>query len=217
MVCWCRGFASVLLSWLALLLLVACAWSTPWFTSQQETVLCLSCSWMKFWLCVLPVLSVLVCWWLTKMPADEWARVWLKKVIYDALLLSLVDSLAWSLWWLSLTVCAVEHAHCLVSSVAVCVCTWYSELGLEMISSAELIHIHNFPFLFNLPSGYATWHNFYLLCLCTGIINWSHWTVSSSNPRSSEDDLVEFRLGPYLYFSFHFLVFFNFNNSCNVL
>jgi hypothetical protein len=50
-----------------------------------------------------------------------------------------------------LCVCGVLHAHCCVSSLAVCVCKFMVPglcLGCEMISSAELIHIYSISLFF---------------------------------------------------------------------
>jgi hypothetical protein len=212
-VCWCRGFSSLLISWLALLLLVACAWSTPWFVSQQETVPCLSCSWMKFWLCVLPVLSVLVFWWLTNLPADEWARVCFWKA-YMWCSLALPGRQLLLVTLVTHCVC-VQHAHSPVSRLCVCVgrcCapepgTWLWHGSARPLWSYLLIS--HFYLISNLPSGKATWLNSVFALICAGnqqLIQ--KWIWSSSNPRSSEDDLVVFSLGSLLvlFFSFSCIV-----------
>jgi hypothetical protein len=49
-----------------------------------------------------------------------------------------------------------------------------------------------------------------LLWLCAGINNWSKWIWRSSNPRSSEDDLVVFRIGSILVLFFLFSFIFQF-------
>jgi hypothetical protein len=60
----------------------------------------------------------------------------------------------------------VEHAH-LMCVLLVCLCEPDPvNLALERISSADLILSSISILFFNLPSGYATWHNFFLCCAC---------------------------------------------------
>jgi hypothetical protein len=167
-VCWCRGFASggwfdlpCSSLWLVLDLLHGLllnrkqffAWAVP--------------GW-GFWLCVLPVLSVLALWWLTKLPVDEWARVWLKKG-YICLSLALSGR---QQWWFHLVtphsagVLFSMHT-CTVSCLCVCV---PDALHLDVRGSARQSWTISSPFHYssNLPSGNATWHNSCLALLCAG-------------------------------------------------
>jgi hypothetical protein len=138
--CWCRGFASggwfdlpCSSLWLVLDLLHGLLLNRKQFFARAVP------GW-GFWLCVLPVLSVLAIWWLTKMPVDEWASSGGGKRFYMNLLLLPGRQLGLATLGDSSLACVLYSMHtCSVSCLCVCVCTWYFELGLERISSAELI------------------------------------------------------------------------------
>ena len=137
---------------------------------------------------------------------EQMTRVWALKRLYMLLLYSPWSTAwLWSLWWLTDAVwvlchmhkqcLGVEHAH-LMCVLLVCLCEPDPvNLALERISSADLI-LSSISILFltcqvALPLG--------IICsslwFCAGIIHWAKWTKTSSNTRSNEDDLVEFRLG----------------------
>jgi hypothetical protein len=122
-------------------------------------------------------------------------RVWMEKGFISSSLCSPGRQLSLApFWWLPWLVCAVVHAHSLVSCLVVCVCKCCA-LGLDSICGMALLgrdlSISTSYHLFaNLPSGYATWHNtcFYLLCVCVqenNLMLQGSWRSSST--RLDED------------------------------
>jgi hypothetical protein len=157
---------------------------------------CLSCS--SLWACDLGlflvignrwnssscshVLGVLGCsWCLVTYPA-AWSMTELgftvEKVLYAWPLLLWSTALPGMCWWL-LSVLCVCAACTRPGELLGCVCVHM--LGIWLVSwlrdgSARQVWSYPLPFhlVSNLPSGYATWHNLCLLCLCAGSNWWSN-------------------------------------------
>jgi hypothetical protein len=113
-------------------------------------------------------------------------RVWMEKGFISSSLCSPGRQLSLApFWWLPWLVCAVVHAHSLVS----CLCG--SLLGLGPFGgSARLILIISslvHYFFANLPSGNATWHNMLYVVLFAGINLMLQGSWRSSSTRLNED------------------------------
>jgi hypothetical protein len=137
---------------------------------------------------------------------EQMARVWLWKGYIWCSLASLVDSSCLSLWWLTddVWVCCAActlsdwvlsmHTWCVC---CLCVCVYqilWTWLGVDQLGRAVILSTISIWFLtcqVAMPLGIT-----FLYCdFCAGIKHGSKWTWSSSNTRSSEDDLVKLRLG----------------------
>jgi hypothetical protein len=181
-VCWCRGFASggwfdlpCSSLWLVLDLLHGLLLNREQFFARAAP------GW-GFWLCVLPVLSVLAIWWLTRLPVDEWARVWLKKG-YICLSLALSGR---QQWWFHLVtphsagVLFSMHT-CTVSCLCVCVClmlcTWMWEDQLGRAEPYPLLSIILLTCQVAMPLGIIL----VLLCCVQGIKSIIKWRWRSSD------------------------------------
>ena len=151
---------------------------------------------------------------------EQMARVWALERFYMVLLCS-PWSTAWPGYfgWLTDAVyvlchmhnqcLGVEHAH-LMCVLLGCLCEPDPvNLALERISSADLILSSISILLLTCQVALPLGITCSSLWSCAGSIHWAKWTKTSSNTRSNEDDLVEFRLGLFTcnFSLFSFLLF----------
>ena len=182
--CWCRGSAA---DWV---LGLPCSSLQAWYLGlfsgnwgMGETALAvhlflvfLSCS------CYLVTYPAAV--------SMEWLGFGSEKFIYDPCKLSWSTARPDFSWWhTELCVCCAACTLLCEQPSYVCV----HMLGIWLVSWPRVDQLGSFGHIlsnsiwfFNLPNGYATWHNFYLLWLCAGSKVMIQWSWRSSSTRLNE-------------------------------